>query len=157
MRHCILALFFAAFACGVTRPAVGCTLEYKFSLDREQVVPPSSSAGSGVADLWYCTQGLQGIISLNQTDVVTAVHIHGPAALGENGPVLFNLPLPMGSSVHLEGIYLSLEAQRLLWTSAAYVDVHTVAHPDGAIRGAFRVKTTGVTSSPWTAVKKLYR
>ena len=157
MRQFILALFFAASACGAARPAIGCTLEYEFSLDPEQVVPPSSSAGSGVADLWYCTPGLQGIISLNQTDVVTSVHLHGPAAPGENGPVLFNLPLPMGSSVHLEGIHLSLEAQRLLWTSAAYVDVHTVAQPDGAVRGVFRMRTTGVTSSPWTAVKKLYR
>ena len=155
MRHCILGLYFAAYACGAAQPAAGCDLAFNFSLAPEQVVPPSSSTGSGVADLSLCFD-LRGVISLNLTDVVTSVHLHGPAAPGENGPVLFNLPLPMEGSVHVN-IAIPLEIVRLLTTNAAYVDVHTVAHPNGAIRGVFRWEGTGVTSSSWTAVKALFR
>ena len=156
MRYCILALFFAAYACGTAQPTASCTLAFKFSLDPEQVVPPSLSEGFGVADLSFCVERLRGTITLNLTEVVTYVHLHGPAAPGETGPLLFNLPLPMGSSVVVD-ISFPVELVELLYTNTAYVDVHTVAHPDGAIRGVFRMDGTGVTSSPWTAVKKLFR
>ena len=156
MHRCILALFFAAHVCGAAPPAVACDLALKFSLDPAQVVPPSSSAGSGVADLSLCFY-LRGSISLNLTDVVTSVHLHGPAAPGENGPVLFNLPLPVAGLVHVNINGIPPEIQSLLATDAAYVDVHTVAHPNGAIRGVFRWEGTGVTPSSWTAVKALFR
>ncbi len=70
--------------------------------------------------------------------------------------MLFNLPLPMEGLVRVS-IGIPMEIVRLLTTSAAYVDVHTVAHPNGAIRGVFRWEGTGVTPSSWTAVKALFR
>lgn len=76
------------------------------------------------------------------TGPATAMHIHGPAAVGVPGPVLFDL-----STVHFPSAtpakggvifgtvgYSPTQAADLL-AGRNYVNIHTVANPGGEIRG----------------------
>lgn len=87
---------------------------------------------------------------------VTAVHIHGPAERGENGDLLYELPLPVRQTVSV--LLGPLPDQHIGWlgADAMYVDVHTAAHPDGAIRGQIHAEIA-VAETPWGVVKRLYR
>jgi uncharacterized repeat protein (TIGR02543 family) len=62
----------------------------------------------------------------------TEAHLHGPAARGANGPVLFSLPLgsPKSGSVILDAAQ-----EAMLLAGQLYVDIHSVEYPDGHLRG----------------------
>lgn len=108
-------------------------------LEGAQEVPPVDTTAYGSAtlsvDLVSRAFTLTGAIS-NLVFTPTAAHIHGPAAVGQNGPVLF----PLGFNAEPEGPLdaagvLSEEQLDWLFAGLLYVNVHTTEHPGGEIRG----------------------
>ncbi len=78
----------------------------------------------------------------NLTGAATALHIHGPAAVGASASPLFDLAtvhfpatVPAnGGIVYGSVVYSPTQATDLL-AGLDYVNVHTVANPNGEIRG----------------------
>lgn len=78
----------------------------------------------------------------NLTGVPSVMHIHGPATVGVNGPVLFNLapvhfaaPNPaQGGVIFGSQLYTPEQAVSLL-AGLNYVNIHTAQNPGGEIRG----------------------
>jgi hypothetical protein len=76
------------------------------------------------------------------TGAATAMHIHGPAAAGANGPALFDLaPVHFAAADPTKGgvifgsvVYTAAQATDLL-AGLNYVNIHTAANPGGEIRG----------------------
>jgi hypothetical protein len=62
----------------------------------------------------------------------TSAAVHGPAARGSNGPVLFSLPLGATKSARFT---LTPEQESQLIAGNLYVNVKSTAFPDGEIRG----------------------
>jgi hypothetical protein len=105
------------------------------SLSGAQVVPPTTSAATGSGSFTYDTSSNQLMFTVsvfNLQGTETALHIHGPAAAGASGPIVFTLPL--GSPAF--GTLALTPAQGAdLLAGLWYVDVHTSAFPNGEIRG----------------------
>lgn len=78
----------------------------------------------------------------NLTGAATGLHIHGPAAVGAESSVLFDLSTvnfpavnpANGGLVYGSIVYSPTQAAQLL-ASQNYVNIHTTANPDGEIRG----------------------
>ncbi len=103
-------------------------------LDAVQEVPPQPNAFTGAAMVAFerATRRLQVVLAHDVPDA-TMAHIHGPAAPGVNGPIVFDLGAPespIGGTFTLT----PAEADALL-TGLYYFNVHSVAFPAGAIRG----------------------
>jgi hypothetical protein len=120
-------------------------------LSGENEVPAVESEGQGLAIFSLSRDGIRYKLAVENIDEVTQAHIHLGAA-GENGPVVAFLfgfvdggvttdgVLARGTITEanlvgpLAGMPLSalLDALR---SGGAYVNVHTVDHPAGEIRG----------------------
>ncbi len=105
-------------------------------LDAAQVVPQTGSGATGVVivrrDSTVNSSGATVSLALrNLTGSPTAVHIHGPAAQGENAPAIITLP-----SGEFADFRLTLTGEQINWlnTGQLYLDVHTSSFPDGEIR-----------------------
>ena len=106
-------------------------------------VPPTASAGLGLASFWLepSTGRLAFLLDVTGTfsSNITLAHIHR-GAVGVNGPVIHNLFLgPAGglnASAPVTGV-LQLSAADVtdLTSGNFYVNVHTVTFPGGEIRG----------------------
>jgi uncharacterized repeat protein (TIGR01451 family) len=112
------------------------------NLNGSQEVPPTNSTATGTATLLLSPDENTARVSLNFTGLSssqTAAHIHGPAAPGVSGPVLF--PLPNGQVSDFEITLAPGQSQDLkngLW----YVNVHSNNFPNGEIRGQFATSPT---------------
>ena len=62
----------------------------------------------------------------------TAAHIHGPAARGQVGPILFTLP---AGSPKEGALTLTSEQLAALNAGQLYIDIHSSTYPDGELRG----------------------
>jgi hypothetical protein len=97
-------------------------------------VPPVVTGGTGRADCTLNT--FSHVLKYNLSfaslsSAETAAHIHGPAAVGVNGPVMFSLPL--GSPI--SGSFATTAAQEAsLVGSLTYTNIHTVNFGGGEIR-----------------------
>ena len=130
---------------------------FNFTISPSQVVPPANGSGFGGGEIFLCDDDrLTGSVSVNTTDAVTAVHVHGPAGAGATGDLLFTLPLPIGSHVVVDLGPLTAEARLLVDSEQTYVDVHSVEHPDGVLRGQLRHEVA-VAPVNWGTVKSLYQ
>ena len=116
----VLAGSIASF--GIERP-----IRLTAMLDGAQVVPPSFSTCQGTGT--FVLDPLANTLSydISYTGLVggfeTESHFHGPAASGQNGPALFNLPLgnrKVGVWNYPERI------ERALVRGLVYVDVHSL-------------------------------
>ncbi len=111
---------------------------YVAGLDASQVVPPGTSAATGAVIIRRPATGAfpgENFASLylsNLSSPVTAVHIHGPANPGAEGPLLHDLPA--GEFADLQ-VPLTKEQLIYLFEGRLYVDVHTQNNPGGEIRG----------------------
>jgi hypothetical protein len=108
------------------------------TLSSSQQVPPTGTAGKG-----------GGVVILNASETgagvglafstissgETEAHIHGPAAPGVNGPIVFTLPI--GSTVLEYGISPTAQQVSDLKIGLQYIDVHTTGFTSGEIRGQF--------------------
>jgi hypothetical protein len=101
--------------------------------------PPNNTAGSGYGtvtlndamtsfDVDLTWQGLTGPAS--------AGHIHGPAPVGTNAPVIFPFGITPGVSGHFTGTF-AINAMQLGWLQDGllYMNLHTAQFPGGEIRG----------------------
>jgi uncharacterized protein (TIGR03118 family) len=100
-----------------------------------KVVPSVSTPaiGLGVGRIQF-DNSIRFSLSLKDlSSAQTAAHIHGPATLtGGNAPVLVTLPTGDFREVQ---VVLTTQQNRDLRDGLLYLDVHTVNHPDGEIRG----------------------
>jgi hypothetical protein len=121
---------------------------YSATLSPASEVPPKTTTGTGTAT--FIDRGTQIDWTMTLTGMTNVVqsHIHGPAAVGVNAPVLFNLYIPntatgtatplvaAGSLTNSNNLNVSLDSLRVLMKSGnAYVNVHTSVNPGGEIRG----------------------
>jgi len=112
------------------------------NLNGAQEVPPNNSAATGTATLLLSPDELSARLSLNFNGLMspeTVAHIHGPAAPGSIGPVLF--PLSQGN---FSDVLLTLgpaDVQNLR-NGLLYIDIHSSAFTAGEIRGQFQTSTT---------------
>ena len=114
--------------------AVGETMKFKADLKAASEVPPTDSAGTGLADVSVDTSTKKltwTITSSGLTGEATAAHFHGPAAVGENaGPVVdISKNVASGTSDITDAQLSYLHAGK--W----YLNIHTQKYPDGEIRG----------------------
>jgi hypothetical protein len=128
------AVLVFAIAVSGSYSSIAGAAEIKVTLVGDQEVPPVTSRGSGTGSMVIGSdQTLSGSVTSTGIDG-TAAHIH-EAAPGENGPVVIplikngdNYAVPPNTKL-TDAQFASFQAGNL------YVNVHTVAHPDGEIRG----------------------
>ena len=121
----------------------------KASLSGSEEVPSTASAGSGIVIVRYNTTTkyleLTGDYQ-NLTAAVTASHIHSPAAVGSNGPVIISLNNTGGTTGILRGTATLTPAQESdMLAGLMYVNVHTTSFPGGELRGQLTTTTSGQT------------
>ncbi len=130
---------FAALAFSATlatAPAFAETMAFNAALSGSEEVPPTTGKGVGAAVINYdgATKKLswKGTYS-GLTGKATAAHFHGPAEKGKVAGV--ELPVPVAASP-FEGSATLTDSQAAdLMARKLYLNIHTVAHPDGEIRG----------------------
>lgn len=97
-------------------------------------VPPLTNAFSGVALLAYERPARRLTVDLQYTvDVPTGAHIHGPAGVGTNAAILFDLTTNANPVRQVFTLTAPQEADLL--RGLYYINVHTTGSPSGAIRG----------------------
>ncbi len=108
----------------------------KAILDGMSEVPPNDRKGTGQGAFdydtgtrlleWHITYG-------GLTGIATAGHIHGPARAGANAGMVIPFPFPASP---IDGSATLTRAQGgWLRAGKLYVNVYTITHPDGEIRG----------------------
>ena len=107
------------------------------NLTAAQETPPNNSTAVGTATILLSPDETTARVSLNfsgLTSAETDAHIHGPAAPGVVGVILF--PLPAGN---VSDFVISLTPTDVanLKNGQLYVNVHTTNFPNGEIRGQF--------------------
>ncbi len=108
------------------------------SLNGAQEVPASNSTSSGTATVLLSPDEQTARVSLNFSGLSSAqtdAHIHGPAAIGVNGSVLF--PLTSGNQTDFL-ISLTPANVQNLKDGLLYINVHSNNFPNGEIRGQFQ-------------------
>lgn len=135
----------AAVAAGVLALVAGCGAmhpannveTFEATLSASQEVPPTSSAGTGQAEvrLDKATSTLSWKVTYTGlTGPAVAAHIHGPAAAGVNANV--SVPFSNVGTSPITGQATVTPAQvAQLEAGQMYVNVHTAANKGGEIRG----------------------
>ena len=128
---------------GTTGNAAGGTgglseISYEVSLSGMEIVPATNSTGSGrVTVTLNKTTGdvtVTGMFS-GLSAPATEAHIHGPAAAGAIGPVLFPLIVTPDISGAVTGNAPMNPAQMSeMLDRMTYVDIHSTSFPEGEIR-----------------------
>ena len=111
-------------------------------LNGSQETPSTDSTATGTATLLLSPDETTARVSLNfsgLSSAQTAAHIHGPAAVGVPGAILF--PLPNGQ-VNDFSIALSPGQATDLKNGLWYINVHTNNFINGEIRGQFSNSAT---------------
>lgn len=132
---------------------------YLATLDGAQQVPPIATPGTGTGNfvieyfdvfpyLLYEIE-YQGMIG---TEISS--HIHGPAQIGENGAVIFVLPVGSVKSGMVGPLTPRLMAD--LDSGLWYVNVHTNVYTTGEIRGQI-LAPVSTRESTWGSIKEIYR
>ena len=136
-----MRLLFAAAALALVAGAAHAdTLRFSAALNGASEVPPNTTGGTGQATATLDTVSKVFKYSVTYkglTGPATAAHFHGPAAPGANAPPVVpikSLDSPISGEATLTDAQIAdLKAGK--W----YVNVHTMAHPPGEIRGQVTV------------------
>jgi hypothetical protein len=145
----------AVAACCLVPALVVAQTNFLANLTGAQEVPPVGSEGFGFGSFVYVADAR--MVSYAVTPILigtqTGIHIHGPAGVGQNANVLFTLSAAFPST----GIIGPITDQQLADLRAGlwYVNVNTLAHPNGEIRGQL-LDVTAVRPSTWSEVRALY-
>jgi CHRD domain len=109
----------------------------KATLDGKSEVPPTTSTGTGTADIDYdaASKKLSWKVTYSGlTGPATAAHFHGPAGPADKAGVA--VAIPNATSSPVEGSAVLTDAQAADLTAGKYyVNIHTAANPGGEIRG----------------------
>jgi hypothetical protein len=141
LRHAMKVVVAAVVMLFGVSTAQAAIQQYEAIMDGLQEVPPNASPGSGlvtfdfdtVSNVLTLTSGnYQGLIA-----PVTAAHIHGPAAPGNNAGVIIPLGHTGGTAGMLSMSPAVLTMDQVGWLQGGllYVNVHTSTFPGGEIRG----------------------
>lgn len=153
-RRLVLALFATVSAILlVSAPALAISQGFTAKLSGGVETPPVTTSATGTATFVLSPDGqsLKYIVEVTGISDVTAAHIH-LAPIGTPGPVVVGLfagPAKAGpftgvlaegtiTAAELRGLLLGKPIDALLMEIKAgntYVNVHTMAHPGGEIRG----------------------
>src|SRR5260370_23288884 len=112
------------------------------TLNSAQETPPNNSTAKGTATLMLSPDEQTARVSLNfsgLSSAETAAHIHGPAAPGVTGQILF--PLPNGNFTDFL-ISPSPNDVQNLKNGQLYINVHSSNFLNGEIRGQFGTAST---------------
>jgi hypothetical protein len=120
------------------------------SLSGDQENPPVVTAATGVGQVVLNGAEDQILASVSYNDLSsnqTLTHIHGPAAVGTNGPVIFDLdPAPPqgGTTGSFLGLGFATTPARIadLRAELQYFNVHSMNNGGGEIRGQLRLNET---------------
>ncbi|HJZ19578.1 MAG TPA: CHRD domain-containing protein [Bradyrhizobium sp.] len=111
--------------------------QMKAMLDGKSEVPPTTSTGTGTADIAYdpATKKLSWKLTYSGlSGPATAAHFHGPAGPADKAGVA--VAIPNATSSPVEGSATLTDAQAAdLEAGKYYVNIHTAANPGGEIRG----------------------
>lgn len=108
-------------------------------LNSGQEVPPNSSKAFGVAFVTFKEDTQEICFSISYTESLltsaeTAAHFHASAPPGQNAPVI--IPLALGSPKNgCVRPHLTDKLIEDLFAGLWYINVHTMVHPAGEIRG----------------------
>ena len=114
---------------------------FEASLSGAQEVPPSTSAGNGMAEVQFNSNTNTLTYKVTYSGLsgpATGGHIHGPAAAGQNAAIVVPFAANL-SAQPVQGQATITPAQfgdlaAGLW----YVNIHTAQSPGGEIRGQLR-------------------
>ncbi len=113
-------------------------LLFTANLDGAQETPPNNSTATGTATVLLSPDEKTARVSLafnGLSSAETAAHIHGPAAPGSPGSILF--PLPNGSFTDFLISPSPTDVQNLK-NGLLYINVHSSSFLGGEIRGQFQ-------------------
>jgi CHRD domain len=124
-------------------PSLRADTLFTATLSGAQQVPPVSSPGTGFGTVLLNSAQDQITVNLSWSGLTApaiAAHIHGPAAMGANAPILFPFPsalVPPATSGSIPAIVFPITGPEVgeLEAGLLYFNVHTPNHPDGEIRG----------------------
>ena len=112
--------------------------------------PAGASTATGTGTVVFVDRGtsIDWTMTLSNVTAVTQSHIHAPATVDQNAPVIINLFMPnvptgtvngevaRGTITDANNANVSLDALRVLLNNGtAYANIHTSAFAPGAIRG----------------------
>lgn len=135
------ALSLAVAGCGQLRPSQRVDI-YEATLTGAEEVPAVATPARGMAEVHLDT--MRNLVTWKVTfsglsGAPTGAHIHGPAAAGQNAPVVVPFTGPLGLDIRGQA---SLTPQQVADLAAGrwYVNIHSAAHPAGEIRGQLRLR-----------------
>jgi uncharacterized repeat protein (TIGR01451 family) len=120
-------------------------LVFTATLNGTQETPPNNSTAVGRATLLLSPDEKTALVSLNfngLSSAETAAHIHGPAAPGTTGAILF--PLPNSSFTDFLISPSATDVQNLK-NGQLYINVHSSNFLNGEIRGQFQTVASAST------------
>jgi hypothetical protein len=121
----------------LSEPRVART-DLRATLSGASEVPPTDSRGSGYLEAVYrpSTKVLEYRLNLQGlSGPITMGYLQGPAAPGENGPRIAPINIPIYDYTIWDGVTLTDEQAAEVLAGRWYVNVMTLQHPDGEIRG----------------------
>ena len=122
---------------GMGHGALAETMTFKAKLDAASSVPANDSKGTGNAEATYdtATKTLTWNVDFSGlTGPATAAHFHGPAEPGKNAPVAVLIANNPTSPAKGSAMLNDQQAADLM-AGRWYVNVHTMEHRGGEIRG----------------------
>ena len=145
--------------CAGARPAAADQLtSFTALLNGAQENPPVASPSQGVAFITFNkdNSNLCYMISyspLSSSEILA--HFHGPAAPGQNAPILHQIspsPTPLGSPKR-GCVTITKDEAKQLKKGLFYVNVHSTTSPNGEIRGQVipekaKYKAPAISASP---------
>jgi hypothetical protein len=127
----------AALALAAAAPSARAeTIKLRADLAGTKEIPPTDSAGKGIATLEYDTVKKQLVYTVAYNGLkapATAAHIHGPAGPQTNAGIVLPFASPASP---IKGQVTLTDAQAAdLLAGRYYVNIHSSSHPSGEIRG----------------------
>jgi CHRD domain len=159
MRQVLTRVMCAAAWMMAGAAIAGADQGFSGNLSATQEVPPNGSVGTGRGFVILDAAESQITVLMNFTALTanaSAGHIHGPAPVGVNGPIIFNLNPPPVMAGAITPQTFAVTAQQVADLKAGlwYFNIHTATFPGGEIRGqiapaqSFTAKLAGTQEVP---------
>ncbi|MFL9989008.1 CHRD domain-containing protein [Paraburkholderia sediminicola] len=113
-------------------------VSFSTDLNASSEVPPTDSSATGHFAAAFDTSTHQlhyDAAYADLTGAATMAHIHGPASVGKNAPVVIPVPKDKLASPIEDTVTLTNEQAKQLMAGNYYFNVHTAKNPGGEIRG----------------------